>query len=382
MRSDEAVLIEVERPAALGRALEWARGAGCGGGRALDDRRAILYCDNALGAANRLAWAPGVARAAYGEFVGPGDLRDISRAMARLISRSLTGGERIWIHVEGGGDEAAFEDYLVGEIVSSTSAALDPRRPDRLFEVILAGGGAFLAHGYRRGMGGLPAGSEGTAIALFSGGRCGAQALVESFRAGFQARPLFLELGGATPPEGVRRALMAAAILVSNIVPSGGRVLAGYVPRRAAEALRGGGWLLHRFLAEVAARAARASGDRAVFAGISPEPGYAEVLRAYWEAGSALGVAFVLPQCCDAPRMPADEELESILEGHEGWSSGDLGPAREGEWSSGDLPTIAARVADGLVELRAEGEMARHEVLDGYLRERARLEELLEGGDS
>ncbi|MGC9116063.1 MAG: hypothetical protein ACP5ID_00385, partial [Conexivisphaera sp.] len=247
----DAVLIEVEHPEGLRAAIDWARGALCEERLVLDGRRAVLRCANAVRAVNMLAWAPGVSLASYGEFVGPGTFRELAQDLVRLAARDIAGDDRVWFHVEGDGS-LEFQDYLAGELVSSTGAVLDGRRPEKLFTVILAGGGAFLSHGYRRGIGGLPLGSEGSAIVLFSGGRCSAEAFVEALRAGFSPSPLFLEMGGATPPGEVRRALAAAATIVSNSMPQGGTVLVGYVPRGTVAVLReGGGRLLHRFLAEV-----------------------------------------------------------------------------------------------------------------------------------
>ena len=381
MERRETILIEVEHGAGLGAALERASEMHCEDARAIGEKEALATCANALATADRLQWMPGISLVSYGEFVGPGRHRDLASGILRILAGTLKDGDRIWFHVEGQGS-VEFYDYLVGEAVSSTRVELDNRRPDKLFTVFLAGGGAFLSRGYRSGLGGVPPGSEGDSIALFSGGRCGVEAFLSSARAGFHTRPLFLEMGGATPPDESRRAMMAAAIVASNVRPRGGEVLAGYVPKRAVEAIMaGGGWAFHRFLAEVAGRIARSSGERAVFVGLSPEPGYANAIEAYANAQTSLGVAFVAPQCCGVPRAPADEELEALLDEHR-WRLLEYGPSapREDIWGSSMLPGTAAEVAELVVSLKAEGEMARHEVLDGYLRARRRLQELLDGG--
>ncbi|MDP7982008.1 MAG: hypothetical protein ACP5G6_02990 [Conexivisphaera sp.] len=383
MGRDERLLLEVEHPTGLASAVARAAILGCGEPHILGGTRALLRCVNSLGAANALSWTPGVSLLSYGEFVGPGSFRELSRALAGIISGILEDGDRIWMEVYGDGS-TEFQDYLAGELVSSTHVELDHNRPSKLFTIFLVEGGAFLSHGYRRGIGGLPLGSEGSALSLFSGGRCGAEALVAAVRGGFRVRPLFLEMGNEAPPENIRRALMAAAIMVQKISP-GGEVLAGYVPERAIGVLKGGEWIYHRFLAEVAGLVARKAGDRAIFVGMSPEPGYADVIDAYARAQRSLGVAFSVHQCGGFPMMPFDEELESLIDEHK-WRLarpphlGSVPAGLDETWRASGLPDIADEVAGSIVSMRAEGELARHEVLDGYLRARSHLKDLLDGG--
>lgn len=380
MGRDERLLLEVEHPTGLAPAVARAAILGCGEPYILGDTRVLLKCVNSLGAANALSWTPGVSLLSYGEFVGPGNFRELSQALAGILSGMLEDGDRIWMEIYGDGS-MEFQDYLAGELVSAARIELDHDRPSRLFTVFLTEGGAFLSHGYRRGIGGLPLGSEGSSLSLFSGGRCGAEALIAAVRGGFRARPLFLEMGDETPPENTRRALMAAAIMVQKISP-GGEVLAGYVPKRAVDALKDGEWIYHRFLAEVAGLLAKKAGDRVVFVGVSPEPGYAGVIDAYADAQRSLGVTFSVYQCNGLSTMPFDEELESLIEEHK-WRL--ARPSRPGFvpadaddlWRASGLPEVAAGVAESIVSMRAEGELARHEVLDGYLRARLRLKDLL-----
>ena len=206
MPRDERVLVEVEHPGGLASAIERAAALGCREPLILGDRRALLKCGNPLRAANALSWTPGVLLSSYGEMVGPGGFGELSRALAGALSGMLRDGDRFWVEVYGEGS-VEFQDYLVGELVSITRARPDGDRPDKLFTVFLVEGGAFLAHGYRWGMGGLPTGAEGNAISTFSGSRGGVEAVAAAARAGIRTRPRSPRpphVGGAAPRHGPR----------------------------------------------------------------------------------------------------------------------------------------------------------------------------------
>lgn len=354
---------------------------------------------NSMEAARKISWYPGVDLVGYGVLVSSGgkDLGAVAKELVAHMNTGMTPGDKVSVYVEQleGSDvmEADLRMAVMAEIVSRHDVIVDDEKPDKLFTLLILRDSVLISFGYIRGVGGLPVGMLGDAVVLYSGNRGSVSTLIAAAASGYRPLPLFVEIGKRTPPTLIRKAIMSATTVLTNLGLGCGEMLVTYLPDgvvRSIEALPRWmrAWGFHRLLACMAAELADRMGAKAVFTGVSVEPGYLSLLDAYIASQAVRGIPFIFPVLTGTMLFPQDEELERVLdmgdewryiEPSQEWSSARLVEA-ERIWRASGLDDRAGSLVErAMYRIKVDkSPVAAYRALDGYASQREKLEKAFE----
>ncbi len=274
-------------------------------------------------AAEVLSKFTGVVSASVVKLAGP-SLAEASKALTEAGERLVYPGERYRLSVEvepGLGLSATDIEYAslskLIDTLAGRGSKLSDRHPDRTIRALVTRSATYVSYLHYPGMGGLPAGMNGKAIVLHSGGAASYFAAVDTMKAGMELTLLYVYTR-ETPPANMRRAV-ATATLLREHHPSKEMELVA-VSFDAVQALVKEGLpkdlrslALHRAMASAASLMAQERGAAWISSGLTPDAGI-ENMSAYSAEVATKGVTAMFPEASRTSGelwgMVADERLK------------------------------------------------------------------------
>jgi adenylyl- and sulfurtransferase ThiI len=277
-------------------------------------------------AAEVLSKFTGVESASVVRVAAP-SLVETSKALTEAGERLVYPGERYRLSVEveeGLGLSATDVEYAslakLIDILAARGSKVSDRRPDRTIRARIARSAAYVTYLDYPGMGGLPAGANGKAVVLHSGGVGSYFAAVDTMKAGMELTLLYIYTRG-TPAAHMRRAVATAALLREHHPTREMEMAAisfdavhALVKESIAEDLRP--LAFHRAMASAASLLAHERGAAWISSGLTLDAGI-ENLSAYSAEVATRGVTAMFPEASRTSgelwSMVADERLKAKM---------------------------------------------------------------------
>jgi adenylyl- and sulfurtransferase ThiI len=277
-------------------------------------------------AAEVLSKFTGVESASVVRLAAP-SLAEASKALTEAGERLVYPGERYRLSVEvepGLGLSATDVEYAslakLIDILAERGSKLSDRRPDRTIRALITRSATYVSYLHYPGMGGLPAGVNGKAIVLHSGGVAGYFAAVDTMKAGMELTLLYVYTR-ETPPANMRRAVATATLLREHhpskemeLVAVSFDAVQALVEEGLAKDLRP--LALHRAMASAASLLAQERGAAWISSGLTSDAGI-ENMSAYSAEVASNGVTAMFPEASRTSgelwSMVADDRLKAKM---------------------------------------------------------------------
>jgi adenylyl- and sulfurtransferase ThiI len=230
----------------------------------------------------------------------------VSKALRDAAMKLVYPRERYRLVVEvGGGSDLSPTDVEFAALaklidqMEGRGSKVSERRPDREVRAFVTKSAAYVRYFAYPGFGGLPVGSNGRAVVLFSGGIGSYWAAVDTMKAGLELDLLYL-YDGLTPPSHMRRAVAVAALLRESHPTREMRLFAADFDGVGAAIKRSFSgeeriWGYHRAMAAAAARLGAGSGGGWLSSGLTADGGV-RYIGAYSAEVAGGGSTFVFPE--------------------------------------------------------------------------------------
>ncbi len=277
-------------------------------------------------AADVLSRFTGVESASVVRLAAP-SLAEASKALTEAGERLVYPGERYRLSVDvepGLGLSATDVEYAslakLIDILAARGSKLSDRRPDRTIRAHITRSATYVSYLHYPGMGGLPAGVNGKAIVLHSGGVASYFAAIDTMKAGMEMTLLYVYTS-ETPPANMRRAVATATLLREHhpskemeLVAVSFDAVQAQVKESMAKDLHG--LALHRAMASAASLLAQERGATWISSGLTPDAGI-ENMSAYSAEVAAKGVTAMFPEASRTSgelwSMVEDERLKAKM---------------------------------------------------------------------
>lgn|GEM_PF-2087336 len=281
---------------------------------------------NPVKAAEALSRFTGVGGASVVRLAAP-SLAEASKALTEAGEKLVYPGERYRLSVEveeGLGLSASDVEYAslakLIDILAARGSKLSDRRPDKTIRALITRSATYVSYIHYPGMGGLPAGVNGKAVVLHSGGVGSYFAAIDTMKAGMELTLLYIYTR-ETPAAHMRRAVATATLLREHhptkemeMVAVSFDAFQSLVNERVAKDLRS--LALHRGMASAASLLALERDAAWISSGLTPDAGI-ENMSAYSAEVAARGVTAVFPEASRTSRelwsSVADERLKAKM---------------------------------------------------------------------
>jgi adenylyl- and sulfurtransferase ThiI len=288
----------------------------------------------------------------------PPSLADASKALTEAGLKLVYPGERYRLSVKvepGVGISATDVEYSsLGKLIDALAARgsrVSDRRPDRTIRALITRASTYVSYFYYPGLGGLPAGVNGKAVVLHSGGVGGYFAAMDTMKAGMDVTLLYIYTV-RTPPAHVRRAVATATLLREHhptaemeLVAVSFDAVRGAVGGVAKE-LRSPA--MHRAMASAASLLAEKTGAGWISSGLTSDAGIG-LVSSYSAEVAGRGITAMFPEASrtgtELWNLVTDERLKAKMP-RLGWRlSPPVRPSRRGlgdaslarVWATGGL---------------------------------------------
>ncbi|MDG6928529.1 MAG: hypothetical protein JRN39_03450 [Nitrososphaerota archaeon] len=236
--------------------------------------------------ADAAARLPGVESVSVGRPTAP-DMESLSKACRDAALKVVPARKRYSVRVRrlaGDADEADLEMALASrliDVMAPRGSKVDSRHPDRLIEVVVAEGSAFVSYIRKDGPGGRDFGASGRGVSLFDGGAGSVLATLQMARAGFDPA-LLMAYDDSMRSAALRRAVESGCYVREGFPRDDCALLladsSGMTGSMEGLSGRTRDLAFHMYLASLASRVGRDEGASAVFTGIAQG---AHLLAAY-----------------------------------------------------------------------------------------------------
>jgi adenylyl- and sulfurtransferase ThiI len=259
--------------------------------------------------------------------VVPPSMAEASKALTEAGERLVYPGERYRLSVEVGPGvlfsatdvEYASLSKLI-DVLAARGSKVSERRPDRTIRELITRSATYVSYLHYDGLGGLPAGANGKAVVLHSGGVGSYFAAVDTMKAGLEVTLLYLYTR-KTPPAHMRRAVATATLLREHHPTKEMKLVAmsfDAVEARVAESLPEdlASLAIHRAMASAASLLAQDKGAAWIASGLTAETGV-QNMSAYSAEVASKGVTAMFPEASKTSRklwgLISDERLKAKM---------------------------------------------------------------------